>query len=70
MVEISHYRKFNRCKDGNLAAGDVAPSVTIYALPTVTTPTTPTRANEGAATELLSLVQGMRPLVLFAGSYS
>jgi hypothetical protein len=56
---ISLYRKFNRCEDGGLSVGALAPDPLLH----------PLRA-EGETCRLSSLVRGLRPLVLFAGSYS
>jgi hypothetical protein len=30
VIEISHYRRFNRCKDGTLQVGDPAPSLALF----------------------------------------
>ena len=65
--EISLYRKYNRCHDGNLNEGDIAPNVPQLI-----------RANDNAAKSLFGVkiealhshINGNRPLVMFAGSYS
>ena len=84
VVEISLYRKFNRCVDGNLQVGDSAPDATLTPLPS------PDTSFEGKveAVSLLELLHGDRsawravssvscasdrpqlPLVMFAGSYT
>lgn len=55
--EISLYRKYNRCRDGPLQVGDLAPNPELRGL-------------EGEALQLHDLLQDERRLVVFASSYS
>ena len=84
IVEISLYRKYNRCIDGNLKAGDRAPDAKLTPL----LPLSTCLGGKAEATSLLALLQGDRaawwplsslspgndrpqlPLVVFAGSYT
>jgi len=56
--ELSLYRKYNRCINGNLAVGDVAPNPTVH------------HPQTGAPLHLLDLLQcsTSSSLVIFAGS--
>jgi len=58
VIEISLYRKFNRCKDGALAVGMSAPDAALYDL-----------AGEPVALTTL-MARDERPLCVFAGSYT
>lgn len=56
--EISLYRKYNRCRDGDLKVGDKPPNVTLFDLKTK------------AQVSLLSFIPKMQPLVIIAASYT
>ena len=62
-IEISHYRKYNRCQDGNLQVGDPLPDVPLV------------RFRRGGGGELTSLHSALpstpaSPVVVVAASYS
>ena len=83
--EISLYRKYNRCKDGDLDVGDAAPDVLVAGLggeggeggegPGLAAGTAPAVGGCGAhatprSPSLFDFGRPGRPLVVFAGSYS
>jgi len=57
LLEIPHYRKFNRCEQGSMLVGDAIPDIALH-LP------------DGTPTALSCFQTAGRPLVLFAGSYT
>lgn len=64
--EISLYRKFNRCVDGDLAVGDVAPDAHLLSVGTG-----PGVGRGCKATTVHSLLEASaQPLVLLVGSYT
>jgi hypothetical protein len=86
VFELSLYRKFNRCVDGGLRAGDTAPDATLLPLQAASHDLGVERAE---TVSLLALLRGDRaawrasaspinappdeaqsPLVLFVGSYT
>jgi hypothetical protein len=58
VTEISLYRKYNRCRDGDLREGDHAPDVPLHLVA------------DGKRTALHSLLNECTPLVVFVGSYT
>lgn len=63
IVQLSLYRRHNRCVDGDLQVGDAAPSLLLQPLPRAGADLPPPVAMPPAA-------PSATPLVVFAGSYS
>ena len=76
VVQISHYRRYNRCMDGTLQVGDPSPDVALFRLPncSAATPTTACVTTACVAPLVpcaLSAVAPLSsPLLLVAASYS
>lgn len=60
VIEISHYRKYNRCRDGNLAVGDAPPDAPLLEVDS---------GNSTTLGRILDASKG-RPVVVFAASYT
>jgi len=57
VTEISLYRKYNRCRDGDLHIGDRLPDAALH-------------LTNGEPTTVLALLKEHTPLVVFASSYT
>jgi hypothetical protein len=69
VVQISHYRRYNRCMDGTLQVGDHSPDVSLFRLPNCSAATT-AGATPLVPCALSAVAPPSSPLLLVAASYS